>query len=84
MKALATLIERQLRAGKGNHCAVYEHELIRIWPLDEPDREAKIAQFAKEYGFRLRFYRLGMCAIFDKWTPTGHMTADHMLRKINH
>ena len=38
---------------------------------DEPDREAKIAQFAKEYGFRLRFYRMGMCAIFDKWTPDG-------------
>ena len=73
MKALATLIERQLRAGKGNHCAVYEHELIRIWPLDEPDREAKIAQFAKEHGFRLRFYKLGMCAIFDKWPPQGHV-----------
>ena len=47
--------------------AVYEHELIRVWPLDEPEREAKIAKFAKEYGFRLRFYRMGMCAIFDKW-----------------
>jgi len=43
--------------------------LIRVWPLDEPEREAKIAKFAKEYGFRLRFYRMGMCAIFDKWPP---------------
>jgi hypothetical protein len=43
---------------------------IRDWPLDEPDREAKIAKFAQEHGFRLRFYRLGMCAIFDKWTSS--------------
>ena len=35
--------------------------------LNEKDREAKIAQFAKKYGFRLRFYSKGMCAIFDKW-----------------
>ena len=67
MKALATLIERELQAGTWKHCAVYEDELIRLWPLDEPEREAKIAEFAKEYGFRLRFYQMGMCAIFDKW-----------------
>jgi len=72
MKTLARLIERELQDGKSNHYAVYEHELIRVWPLDEPEREAKIAQFAKEYGFRLRFYRMGMCAIFDKWTPDRH------------
>ena len=29
----------------------------------------KIAQFAKKYGFRLRFYSKGMCALFDKWPP---------------
>ena len=67
MKTLATLIERELEAGKWKHYAVYERELIRIWPLDQPERETKIAQFAKEYGFRLRFYSKGMCAIFDKW-----------------
>ena len=67
MKTLASLIERELEAGKWKHYAVYERELIRIWPLDQPEREAKIAQFAKEYGFRLRFYSKGMCAIFDKW-----------------
>jgi len=67
MKVLASLIERELRTGKYKHYAVYEHELTRVWPLGEPEREAKIAQFAKEYGFRLRFYRMGMCAIFDKW-----------------
>jgi hypothetical protein len=39
----------------------------RLWPLNAKDREAKIAHFAKEYGFRLRFYKKGLCAIFDKW-----------------
>ena len=67
MKTLASQIERELQADEWKHCAVYEHELIRLWPLDEPEREAKISQFAEEYGFRLRFYRQGLCAIFDKW-----------------
>ena len=61
---IATGIEDQLPAGRWKHCAVYENELIRIWPLDEKDREAKLAQFAKEYGFRLAFYKPGLCAIF--------------------
>ena len=67
MKILATQIERELQLGGRAHCAVYEDELVRLWPLNEKDREAKIAQFAKEHGFRLRFYREGLCAIFDKW-----------------
>jgi len=61
---IAFEIKRQLQAGRWQHCAVYETELQRIWPLDEKDREAKIAQFAKEYGFCLRFYQEGLCAIF--------------------
>ena len=61
---IATQIERQLQAGQWQHCAVYENELQRLWPLDEKDREAKIAQFAKEYGYRLSFYQPGLCAIF--------------------
>jgi hypothetical protein len=70
MKTLAAMIERELQSRKWNHYAVYENDLMRVWPLNEPEREAKIAKFAKEHGFRLRFYKLGMCAIFDKETPT--------------
>jgi hypothetical protein len=46
--------------------ALYEDELQRLWPLDAPYREVRIAAFAAKYGFRLRFYRKGMCAIFDR------------------
>jgi hypothetical protein len=42
------------------------NELKRIWPPDDKDREAKIANFAQTYGLRLRFYRKGLCAIFAK------------------
>ena len=61
---IATRIDRQLQAGRWKHCAIYEDELTRIWPLDEKDRQAKIAQFAKECGYRLAFYQPGLCAIF--------------------
>ena len=67
MKSLASQIDRELQVGEWKHCVVYERELRRLWPLDGKDREAKITQFAKKYGFRLRFYRKGLCAIFDKW-----------------
>ncbi len=68
MKTLAAQIKRELEmetTGKA-HCAVYEDGLQRIWPLNEKDRERKIAQFAREHGFHLSFYRQGLCAIFVK------------------
>jgi len=67
MEALAKQIERQMHGKLWAQCAIYERDSERIWPLNEKDREAKIAQVAKKYGFRLRFYSQGMCAIFDKW-----------------
>ena len=73
MKKLARQIERELQVGEWKHCAVYEHELKRLWPLNDTEREGKITQFATEYGFRLRFYRKGMCAIFDKWPPSHRL-----------
>ena len=62
MEALAKQIERQMHGKLWAQCAIYERVSERIWPLNEKDREAKIAQFAKKYGFRLRFYSQGMCA----------------------
>ena len=68
MKILARLIRRelQLEAGKYGHCAVYEDELQRIWPINEENRKAKIEQFANANGFRLVYYKRGLCAIFEE------------------
>jgi hypothetical protein len=80
LKTLASRIERQLQTGESKQCAIYEDELQRLWPPSEKDREAKIAQFANEYGFRLRFYKKGLCAIFDNpakgAAELGHLRRD--------
>jgi len=68
MQELAKLIESRMR-GLWQHAAVHESDLQCISPLNDQDRERKIAEFATHYGFRLRFYSKGMCAIFDKWPP---------------
>jgi len=68
MDIVAKRIERELKAKTG-HCAIYEDELQRIWPLSEENRKAKIAQFAEQYGFKLSFYKEGLCAIFEKDSP---------------
>ena len=64
MSAPAAQIHCELECGE--QCAVYEFKLTRIWPLNQKDREAKNAQFAKEHGLRLRFYRMGWCAVSDR------------------
>jgi hypothetical protein len=64
MRKLLQQIKHELKTAK--HCAVYEEELSRVWPDDANRREPKLARFAEEHGFRLRFYRDGLCAIFDK------------------
>jgi hypothetical protein len=66
VKILAGLIKRRLQAdtGKHGHCAIYEEELQRLWPLNTENRRAKIEQFAKQYGLRLAYYKQGLCAIF--------------------
>jgi hypothetical protein len=42
------------------------HAREAIWPLNEENRKGKIAEFAKEHGFKLSFYKQGLCAIFEK------------------
>jgi hypothetical protein len=70
MEILAEQIKRQLEIQNGiHHCPIWEEELQRIWPLNEMDRERKIAQFAKDYGLHLTWYRQGICAILEKEPP---------------
>lgn len=63
------------RAGKdcaryaNEHCAVYENDLEQICPGNDKDRKKKLAEFAAQYGFRLRFYHKGLFAIFGELTP---------------
>ena len=54
MKTLAAHIDEQIQANRWGHCAVYEEDLQRLWPLELADRERKMEEFAKNYGFRLR------------------------------
>jgi hypothetical protein len=54
----------QLKASDLGHCAVYEKELQRVWPMTEENRRAKIAEFGEKHGFRLAYYKQGHCAIF--------------------
>ena len=62
MEILANQIKRQLEIqNEINHCGISEQELQRIWPLNEKDRERKIAQFAKDYGFQF-LYALAVLA----------------------
>ncbi|HEV8418190.1 MAG TPA: hypothetical protein VGQ43_05545 [Candidatus Udaeobacter sp.] len=64
MKILASRIAQELKNAK--HCAVYEPDLSRVWPGGGTHREPQIASFAKAHGWRLRYYKDGLCAIFDK------------------
>ncbi len=63
MEILASRIAKELK--KAKHCGIYEPELSRVWPTNSTSREAEIAEFAKRFGWRLRYYKEGFCAIFD-------------------
>ena len=51
---------------QNEHCALYEKDLEQICPRKDKDRKKKLIKFAEQYGFRLKFYREGLCAIFSK------------------
>jgi hypothetical protein len=63
MQTLAKQIEERMH---GDWSMIRDEDLERIWPINEEHRQEKIAQFAKKYGFCLRLYVKGTCAIFDK------------------
>ena len=71
MEILASQIKRELETRTANvgHCAIYEEQLQRIWPVNQEDRERQIVQFARLHGFHLSFYKKGLCAIFVKESP---------------
>jgi hypothetical protein len=56
---------------QNEHCALYENDLAQICSRKDKERAKKLVKFAEQYGFRLRFYREGLCAIFGKGTPLG-------------
>jgi len=64
MKILASRIVEGLKTA--DHFAVYESELEQFWPAEANNREVKIENFARQHGLRLRFYKAGLCAIFDR------------------
>jgi hypothetical protein len=64
MKIIARRIAKELKNAK--QCGVYEPELSRFWPNNGNARESEIAVFAGLHGLRLRYYKEGFCAIFDK------------------
>jgi hypothetical protein len=68
MRTLAAQIRRELResAQPIPYCAIYEEDLQRFWPLELQNREAEIERFTEQYGFKLRFYKRGLCAIFQE------------------
>ena len=63
MRKLAMRIAKGLE--KSDYCAIHDPELTRLWP-DKENREAAISQFAKRYGWRLRFYKQGTSVVFEK------------------
>ena len=70
---LAKQMERAMqRAAKDSllyqneHCALFENDLRHLCPRNDKDRKRKLAEFAAQYGFRLRFYHEGLFAIFGK------------------
>jgi hypothetical protein len=68
MRRLAARIRRELRqtAQLIPYCAIFKKELQRFWPLELKNREAEIERFAKQHGLKLRFYKRGLCAIFQE------------------
>jgi hypothetical protein len=66
MQKLARIIATDL--DRNGHSAIYLSEMARVWP-DTKTREKKMVQFAESHHWRLRYYKHGFVAIFDKAPP---------------
>jgi hypothetical protein len=66
MHRLAAQIAREIETRGVS--AIYEPELSLVWPNGDR-RKAQVAIFAKQHGWRLRHYKDGFVAIFDKEPP---------------
>src|SRR6266513_4984487 len=64
MNILAGQIARDIK--QQGLSSVYEPELGRVWPEGGIKRERQIESFAKKHGWRLRHYKDGFVAVFDK------------------
>jgi hypothetical protein len=64
MKILLRRLAKELE--KAKQCGLYEPELSQFWPNEGRTRESEIALFAELNGLRLRYYKEGFCAIFDR------------------
>jgi len=64
MEILALQISREIR--ECSVSAIYGDELNRVWPNNDISIKHEIEHFAMEHGWRLRHYREGLVAIFDK------------------
>ena len=62
MRRLLRWIKGELKTAK--HCAIYQEELKRVWPDKWDRREARMARFAEDHGFRLRLI-VTVCARFS-------------------
>lgn len=87
---LAQQIEREMhRAWKdcafyqSEHCTLYENDFEHICPRKDKDRKKKLVRFAEQSGFRLRFYREGLCAIFGKRGSPGRQMGDCFMKRFS-
>lgn len=64
MNRLAARITQELKVV--NHSAVYKTELERFWPENGKKRERAVKEWPERHCWRVRFYKDGFCAIFDK------------------
>jgi len=71
MKRLVKKISNDLETF--NEAYIYNSELARVWPVTMPpkERQRHIKKFAKEHGFNVNVYEIGMCAIFKKPKRNG-------------